>query len=612
MEKIFKSCGADQLSKHHYGNVYTKVLIDNKPSRILVLGGVGIAKACKKMCPDAIVHIAGKNIDRADCSNCGLVPTEIGIDKLGVSYSGMYFDLIIDDYTHSPNDYLKAFDHLKNRLVTGGYYVVEDIRSDEDASELSRQGFCVYNYVKEYGRWDDRIAVYKETDGIIPSPRKINAVTPTGDREDSFKELIICMNKQHIKPDNWIIVDDGRTPMSKDMLSTIEVPYTYIRETPMSEHSLSRNMRTALQHITEGDIIIIEDDEWYGQDYIQQRSSELDSVCLTGDLYRYRYSLSNGGTWGISRNSRFSCLHSTAFRSDILPVVKKAIGTSNRHDVDVRIWDAVKNENTIPYMLYHNTKPYMVTLKAWPNGRAGTMNLHRRPLGNKDSECSKLMEWVGEDANRYSKYIHYNESNEVFEKIDYGFWKQVNPEKIDYSEEYKKSQSTDSCMSWLRLGYLISSIGIPVSEYSKWSVCDVGCGNGEFARNARKVFGAVKEYDVCPDSGITEEELYNTDWDCVFLTDVLEHYDNIYDLFKLKSKYIFLSFPECPETDDFNSLKSWRHYKPNEHIYMLNAKGVCEWLAHNGYKIIAQGNPEDAIRKSPYAVNISTIIAEKV
>lgn len=43
---------------------------------------------------------------------------------------------------------------------------------------------------------------------------------------------------------------------------------------------------------------------------------------------------------------------------------------------------------------------------------------------------------------------------------------------------------------------------------------------------------------------------------------------------------------------------------------MLNKDGVVKWLEDNGKRVIYTGNPEDIIRKSPYDVNISTVICK--
>ena len=610
MIKAFSAAGADTFTKHSYHEVYSDVFI-NPIKSVLVIGSPSTAKGIRNLYPDVKILLVQHSPKHGEYILNNIPSVKIDLRNPLRTLAGLYFDLIIDDYTHSISDYIPLYDTLRRNLLKGGKYIIEDIRTPEDLNELEHRGFTCFDYVSKSRRWDDRIAVWTQTEDISDKVRPITCITPTGDREESFYELVTCMNNQNVKPDNWIIVDDGITPIAEDVKESIKVPFTYIRETPVEYHSLSRNMRTALSTIENGDIIMIEDDEWYGPDYIAKRHRDLDITYLAGDLYRHRYSLSNGGTYGVSKQSGFSCLHSTAFRSEILTDVMAAIGTSNKHNVDVRIWDMAKTDKYIPYMIYRNEKPYMVTIKAWPNGRAGTMGLHRRPLGSKDADHSQLFKWLGDDYDRYVKYIHDANDVYTFSRDMYGFWKQDNPDNIEYTIEYKQQQRTDECMSWLRLGYLFNTLNIPVSEYSKWTVCDVGSGNGKFAEQARRVFGTVYEYDVSGDT-ISEDQLYNTDWDCIFLTDVLEHFSNIDDLFRIKFKYIFLSFPECPYAEDYKDLKTWRHYKPNEHIYMLNADNVKEWLDVHGYKAKAIGNPEDAIRKSPYPINISTIVAEKL
>ena len=202
-----------------------------------------------------------------------------------------------------------------------------------------------------------------------------------------------------------------------------------------------------------------------------------------------------------------------------------------------------------------------------------------------------------------------------FEKIEpYGFWKQVDPTPIEYTEEYERKQSTTKEMSWLRLGTFFSSTEALIKDkyrdYNNWLVCDIGSGNGTFVREASKVFGKVHGYDLVGPS-ISKEELHNIHWNAVFLTDVLEHFPDINDLFKIKTDIVFLSFPECPEVADWRELRTWRHYKPNEHLWMLNSKGVRAWLRDNDYYCMTLPgiHVEDVIRRNPGVLhNISTVI----
>lgn len=199
-----------------------------------------------------------------------------------------------------------------------------------------------------------------------------------------------------------------------------------------------------------------------------------------------------------------------------------------------------------------------------------------------------------------------------FQKDKYGFWKQENPVPIKYDQHYKDIQKTAPQMTWLRLGYLFAVFNKNVNDFSSWKVCDVGSGNGCFIKEAKKVFGYACNYDLCGDT-ISKEELYSTQWDIIFLTDVLEHFEDINDLFKIQAKYIFLSFPQTPQVDDWHILQeqNYRHFRPGEHIYMLNAGGVKRWMSENGYTLLAESNIEDAIRKSPYKTNITTQIYRK-
>ena len=198
-------------------------------------------------------------------------------------------------------------------------------------------------------------------------------------------------------------------------------------------------------------------------------------------------------------------------------------------------------------------------------------------------------------------------------KIDkYGFWRQVDPKPFQYTDDYKAVQKTTPEMSWLRLGYLFSSVSPDVCRSFK--CVDVGSGNGCFAREASRFFTAgMKEYDLSGNT-ISDDELYGTEWDLIFLTDVLEHYRNIEDLFRIRFRYVFLSFPETPVVDDWRDLSCWRHFRPDEHIWCLNAAGMKRWLIDHGYDILSVGNPEDAIRRPQEGirVNISTIVAKRV
>lgn len=199
-----------------------------------------------------------------------------------------------------------------------------------------------------------------------------------------------------------------------------------------------------------------------------------------------------------------------------------------------------------------------------------------------------------------------NTQNIVYKKDKNGFLKQENPQPFDYSLDYKAKQSTNHKMSWLRLGWL--SALIPFGEMTDFNVVDIGAGNNCFVREGSNVFKSVVPYDLSGES-IPETELYSTPWDLIVMSDVLEHYHDIDDLWKLQFKYAMISYPETPDMD----LARWRHYKPNEHIYCLNQDAFYKWVIKHGYGIVACGSPEDMLRKryNPDIVNITTALIVK-
>jgi len=193
-----------------------------------------------------------------------------------------------------------------------------------------------------------------------------------------------------------------------------------------------------------------------------------------------------------------------------------------------------------------------------------------------------------------------------------GFIRQVKRQEFEYDETYKARQSTNEAMSYFRLGWLAAHI--PYQEWRDMQIVDIGCGSGEFISHASGKFARVCGYDLCGDS-ITKEELMSTDWDIVVLSDVLEHFEHINELFDMSWNYAMVSFPETPDFETFEELQKWRHFKPNEHLWYLHSEGLRRWLEkeHPKTVMVSSGNFEDAIRTrwDPELPNISTVLFKR-
>lgn len=184
--------------------------------------------------------------------------------------------------------------------------------------------------------------------------------------------------------------------------------------------------------------------------------------------------------------------------------------------------------------------------------------------------------------------ISLNSKNYEYSYDSYGFLKQVNPEPFNYDVAYKYKQSTNIEMVKLRLGYLALHLK---EDFSKMRAVDIGAGNNVFINYASHYFKSIVPYDLDGES-ISKEELHTTHWDIIFLTDVLEHFTDIDDLWKINFNYAYISFPEYPK--DY-PLDKYKHCKVNEHIYQLNEEGFTKFVKGKA-EIIAISYPEDLIR----------------
>lgn len=189
---------------------------------------------------------------------------------------------------------------------------------------------------------------------------------------------------------------------------------------------------------------------------------------------------------------------------------------------------------------------------------------------------------------------------------------QTNPQPFVYDEGYNAKWGTNELMAGLRLGWLASHLGC--DRMKSLTAVDVGCGNGTFVKCAQGKFKRIAGYNVCGES-ISREELTSERWGVVVLTDVLEHMPDIRALFALRWEYAIISIPETPKVQSFDELRKWRHFKPNEHLWLLDWKGLVCWTMNveSGVSTLAVSDFEDLIRTrwNSQTTNISTLLIRR-
>ena len=173
----------------------------------------------------------------------------------------------------------------------------------------------------------------------------------------------------------------------------------------------------------------------------------------------------------------------------------------------------------------------------------------------------------------------------VINKIKYNY---------EYSNKYNKYGEKSIALSYLRLGILLGVLG-----KTPTSIVDVGYGNGDFLISCLKcvknVYGCdisdypipdkVKKIDFC--------DISNVEVTCFF--DSLEHFEDIYEIQKIKTDYIFISVPDCHFISE-EWFKNWYHRRENEHLYHFNKESLCKFMDECGYECIYSSNFEDTIR----------------
>lgn len=203
-----------------------------------------------------------------------------------------------------------------------------------------------------------------------------------------------------------------------------------------------------------------------------------------------------------------------------------------------------------------------------------------------------------------------------YQKLENGIIKQIQKNSsINYNYDYvNNSYNTYGelglRMANLRLGYLIGSLGFVPN-----SVLDIGYGNGDFLKVCSNIIKNCYGHDVSgyplPDQVNFVKNPYENEYDIVTFFDVLEHFDNIYDIKDLKTNYILISLPNCHYYSD-EWFETWKHRRLNEHLWHFNETSLISFMKEIGYHCINTCNIEDTIRKDKLnSPNILTGIFKK-
>lgn len=167
-------------------------------------------------------------------------------------------------------------------------------------------------------------------------------------------------------------------------------------------------------------------------------------------------------------------------------------------------------------------------------------------------------------------------------------------EKMIYDIQYIRDRYDsygDLCvkMAWLRIGYIFSVIT------GARTLLDIGYGNGAFLEEAKsfiKCYGYdVSGYDIPEGCELVHPNKAQVD--IITLFDVLEHYEDIYEIKNYDCNYFVISVPNV----DKDGFDAWKHRRPDEHLYHFDIDSLSSFMSELNYNCISYSYIEDLIRK---------------
>lgn len=172
----------------------------------------------------------------------------------------------------------------------------------------------------------------------------ILAVTPTRNRQQAISLLARWMRQQTMKPDDWLVIDDGDEPVRFEPPMTILMRRS--RGTAEPKHSLCLNLRAGLPYFLADKILIMEDDEYYAPTYVEEMSRRLDSALAAGIGHSKYYHLALKRFY-VHENRAHASLAQTAFRQELAGAFIRALADREERFVDIKFWKQVRQHGTI-------------------------------------------------------------------------------------------------------------------------------------------------------------------------------------------------------------------------------------------------------------------------
>lgn len=229
----------------------------------------------------------------------------------------------------------------------------------------------------------------------------LTLLTVTGDRPQAFALCERWMARQTLKPDQWVVVDDGITPTACTMgQDVIRLPAP---ANPCGKTFARKFIDAIKANAIRGDVVaFIEDDDWYAAEHLETLTGQLGGLDIAGEAPALYYHVGARG-YRQHANSNHASLCQTAIDRRLLPMLYQ-VAISSEAGIDLALWQAVSERRNV--YAPRNGRRTCIGIKGMP-GRAGLGSGHQAGNGyTPDADLNTLRGLIGDDAEAYAAFAN--------------------------------------------------------------------------------------------------------------------------------------------------------------------------------------------------------------
>jgi len=227
--------------------------------------------------------------------------------------------------------------------------------------------------------------VFRETVSV-KNDESFSVVTATGGRPIQFARCLKMMKRMSIKPTEWIVVDDGVIPIDTSLFAGMNY-VKYIRNKPLDENTVGINLSTGIDNMTTEHLIVMEDDDYYPADYLEDRANAEDDV--VGNHVRYYWH--TNGSYKIFKSGRMCVTATLGIRGKSNINIIRELAVINWKNIDYRFCKRIRPEEG---------RTQVVGIKGSCGRKGASWKQHEEARGYSKSDTI-LQEWIGNDSAMY-------------------------------------------------------------------------------------------------------------------------------------------------------------------------------------------------------------------